>query len=113
MLEEKLVGTLSDYENIKGNLSEPEIKSELEAISVEVPIKDHNKLDNRDLPNQHPIDAIEGLKEELLSIKSNQQSTSLSIKKLESKIDNKLRTVSSIPTDMKVGQYIFLEKESE
>lgn len=30
---------------------------------VVVPEKDHNKLLNRDLPNQHPIKSIEGLKE--------------------------------------------------
>ena len=32
--------------------------------------KDHSKLTNRDLPNQHPIEAITGLREELDNISS-------------------------------------------
>ena len=32
---------------------------------VRVPERDHNKLENRDEANQHPIDAISGLQKEL------------------------------------------------
>ena len=72
-----------------------------------------NLLKNRDLPNQHPIDSIEGLNDELMSIKNTQVSTNLSIKSLTKKIDNKIRTVNSLPSDMEVGEYIFLEKGEE
>ena len=34
-------------------------------IKVETATKDHDKLDNRDLPDQHPIKAITGLEESL------------------------------------------------
>lgn len=34
-------------------------------IKTETSTKDHNKLFNRDLPEQHPIDAITGLREAL------------------------------------------------
>lgn len=37
--------------------------------------------------------------------------SSLSIREVEDDIDNKIRTVSSEPSDLKVGQYIFLIKE--
>ena len=113
MLEEKLVGTLSDYEDITGNLSENKLKSELETIPVEVPIKDHNKLDNRDLENQHPIKAVTGLEKELLNIKTNQNEIVMSIKHIEEKVQNKIRTVKEVPQDMRAGEYIFLEKEEK
>lgn len=32
---------------------------------IEVPERDHTKLENRDQPNQHPIKAISGLRKEL------------------------------------------------
>lgn len=34
-------------------------------IKTETSTKDHDKLNNRDLPDQHPIDAITGLREAL------------------------------------------------
>lgn len=34
-------------------------------IEIATAIKDHNLLNNRDLPNQHPIEAIAGLQEAL------------------------------------------------
>ena len=40
-------------------------------IEVETSIKDHNKLYNRDLPDQHPIDAITGLREALDNVVNN------------------------------------------
>lgn len=36
-------------------------------IKTETSIKDHDKLRNRDLPDQHPISAITGLEEALLN----------------------------------------------
>lgn len=122
--ESTLIGTISTTENLQtsittssnleSNLSEEgNIDGRLNPGFIKVTTNKHNDLLNRDLPNQHPIEAITGLKEELLSIKTNQQSTNLSIKKVEEKINNKIRTVKSIPTNMETGEYIFLEKESE
>ena len=34
-------------------------------LMVETAIKEHNQLDGRDEPNQHPISAVEGLAEKL------------------------------------------------
>lgn len=42
----------------------PELDLELEILQF-VGIADHNQLKNRDLENQHPIGAIEGLNEKL------------------------------------------------
>lgn len=109
-----LQGSINSKVNLMANITnETNLNGNIVTGQTKVSTNDHNLLINRDLPNQHPIEAIEGLKEELLSIKTNQQSTNLSIKKVEEKINNKIRTVKSIPTNMGTGEYIFLEKESE
>lgn len=109
-----LQGSINSKVNLMANITnETNLNGNIVTGQTKVSTNDHNLLINRDLPNQHPIEAIEGLKEELLSIKTNQQSTNLSIKKVEEKINNKIRTVKSIPTNMEAGEYIFLEKESE
>ena len=99
-----LNGKISTNASIEGNVG----KGVTRVVTV---VNEHDKLVNRDLPNQHPIDAIQGLNDELMSIKNTQISTNLSIKSLNTKIDNKIRTVNQIPSDMLVGEYIFLEKE--
>jgi hypothetical protein len=106
---------MSDNEiTLKASISTtPNLAGNIVTGQTKVATNDHNLLINRDLPDQHPIGSIAGLQKELLSIKNNQQSTNLSIKKVEEKINNKIRTVKSIPDDMQVGEYIFLEKESE
>lgn len=106
---------MSDNEiTLKASISTtPNLNGNIVTGQTKVSTNDHNLLINRDLPNQHPIEAIEGLKEELLSIKTTQENTGLSIKKIETKINNKIRTVKSIPSNMGTGEYIFLEKESE
>ena len=96
MEEIKLHGELSSRGCVEGTLG----KGVTRVVTV---VNEHDKLINRDLPNQHPIDAIEGLANELMSIKNTQSNTSLSIK-------NKIRTVTSVPSDMQIGEYIFLEK---
>lgn len=117
----EIIGSISTNENLKGVvLTNIEVKGEISikegltgslgSTTFKLSTNKHNELINRDLPNQHPINAIEGLKEELLSIKNNQSSTNLSIKNLNSKINNKIRTVKEIPNDLQVGEYIFLEK---
>lgn len=122
--ESTLIGTISATENLQtsittssnleSNLSEEgNIDGRLNPGFIKVTTNKHNDLLNRDLPNQHPIEAITGLKEELLSIKTTQQNTSLSIKRIEEKINNKIRTVKAVPINMSTGDYIFLEKESE
>lgn len=93
----ELVASLSSNEILDGKIVTGE---------KEVTTSDHNELLNRDLPEQHPIRAIIGLEKELMSIKNNHSTATLSIK-------NKIRTVKEIPDDMQVGEYIFLEKESE
>lgn len=96
MEEIKLHGELSSRGHVEGTLG----KGVTRVVTV---VNEHDKLIGRDLPNQHPINSIEGLKEELMSIKNTQSNTSLSIK-------NKIRTVTSVPSDMQIGEYIFLEK---
>lgn len=111
MEEIKLYGSINNNSTLTGEISaNGSINGSLGKGVTKVIINDHDLLKNRDLPNQHPIDAIEGLHNELMSIKNTQVSTNLSIKSLTQKIDNKIRTVSSVPNDMEKGQYIFLEK---
>lgn len=98
----KLTGQLSPKGNLVGSIGKGILK---------VTVNDHSVLTNRDLPDQHPIEAITGLNDELLSIKGNVSANSLSIKRLETRIDNKIRTVSEVPNDMQKGDYIFLIKE--
>lgn len=95
---------MSDNEiTLKASISTtPNLAGNIVTGQTKVATNDHNLLIHRDLPDQHPIGSIAGLQEELLSIK-----------KVEEKINNKIRTVKSIPDDMQVGEYIFLEKESE
>lgn len=55
--------TLSEDEPINADFA---VQSDVEYIAdivVETATKDHDKLSNRDLPDQHPIDAITGLRE--------------------------------------------------
>lgn len=112
MEEAKLHGTINNSSTLNGQISTNDsVEGSIGRGVTAVSIKDHNRLDNRDLPNQHPIDAIEGLKEELLSIKKNHETTTMSIKTLSTKIDNKIRSAKSIPSDMQKGEFIFLEKE--
>lgn len=101
MGENKLYGALKTRGGLVGQLG---------VGTMQISIKDHDKLDNRDLDDQHPISAITGLSEELLSIKTNAQQQELSILQLETKIDNKIRTANEIPDDMEVGEYVFLIK---
>lgn len=119
--ESTLVGTLNNETNLDTKISttinmetiitnESTIDGNLNPGFIKVTTNKHNDLLNRDLPNQHPINAIEGLKEELLSIKNTQETTNLSIRNLENRIINKIRTVKNIPQDMQIGSYIFLEK---
>lgn len=110
-MDETLIGKLEKEEKLEGSFEESVVEGKLEKAPVEISIKDHNKLDNRDLADQHPIDAITGLKQELINIKNNQTNTGISIKNLTTQINNKIRTVKEIPLDMKPGEYIFLEKE--
>ena len=111
MEEIKLYGSINNNSTLNGEIStNGSINGSLGKGVTKVTVNDHDLLRNRDLPNQHPIDAIEGLNNELMSIKNTQVSTNLSIKSLTQKIDNKIRTVSSLPSDMEKGQYIFLEK---
>ena len=53
MPSSKIIGRISSDPNISGKVGE---------ING---VKDHNRLANRSLPDQHPIDAITGLREEL------------------------------------------------
>ena len=80
-------------------------------VNVYLYENDHNQLENRDLEDQHPIVAITGLNNELLSIKRDISTNQLSIRRLETKIDNKVRTANEIPDDMATGDYVFLVKE--
>lgn len=107
-----LVGFLSSESNLEATLSpEENINGEIVSGITKVATNDHNKLINRDLENQHPITAITGLNEELMSIK---QTATSNYNILSKKINNKIRTVKEIPDDMEVGDYIFLEiKEGE
>lgn len=59
----ELVGVVeSDGEVIGVIESDGEIAAELESV---IYINDHTKLHNRDKPNQHPIEAITNLRDEL------------------------------------------------
>jgi hypothetical protein len=108
----KLNGTIKNSSTLNAQISTTDsVEGSVGRGVIAVSIKDHNRLDNRDLPNQHPIDAIEGLKDELLSIKKGQETTTMSIKTLSTKIDNKIRSAKFIPSDMQKGEFIFLEKE--
>lgn len=111
MEEVKLYGSIINESTLNGEIeSKGSIDGNIGRGVTKVTVNDHDLLKNRDLPNQHPIDAIEGLREELMSIKNSQGDTNLSIKSLSKKIDNKIRTVSTLPSDMETGQYVFLEK---
>lgn len=55
--EEQLFGSIVTVASISGSVSVPE--------TVEVLVKDHDELFNRDIPNQHTIDSITGLREVL------------------------------------------------
>ena len=110
-MAEKLYGILSAVGQLNGLLSPTmSIKGNLGAGATRVVVKNHDELDHRDLDDQHPISAITGLSDELLSIKTNAQQQELSILRLETKIDNKIRTANEIPDDMEVGEYVFLIK---
>lgn len=53
--------TLSEDEPIEAGFTvQPDVEY-MADIVVETGTKDHDKLKNRDLPNQHPIEAVEGL----------------------------------------------------
>lgn len=57
--EEQLFGSIVTVESISGSISVPE--------KIEVLVKDHDQLLNRDIPDQHTIDSITGLREALAS----------------------------------------------
>ena len=100
-----LNGTISYDVGLNGEVSNKDtLQGSLGATTLKLSTNKHNELINRDLPNQHPISAIEGLQEEITKI-------NLSIKNNATDINNKLRTTKSIPINMKVGEYIFLVKE--
>lgn len=119
-MSEKLIGVLKEQIKLSGKLLD---------APLEVHYDDHNKLNNRDLPDQHPISAITNLEEELTTIKQTADVNYTEISKeliniketatnnyddLSKKINNKIRTAREIPDDLEVGQYIFLEvKEAE
>ena len=106
-----LVGFLSGESNLDSTLSSKEdINGEIVSGITKVATNDHDKLINRDLADQHPIDAITGLKQELMSIK---QTSTSNYNILSKKINNKIRTVKDIPSDMEIGDYIFLEIKEE
>lgn len=107
-----LNGTISYDLGLNGELSnEDTLEGSLGATTLNLKTNRHNDLVNRDLEDQHPINAITGLSKELMSIKESQNELNMSIKKLKENIDNKIRTTKSIPTDMQKGEYIFLIKE--
>lgn len=55
--------TLSEDNPVEANFNvQPDVEYTAD-IKVETAIKDHNKLNNRDLPDQHPIEAITDLKD--------------------------------------------------
>lgn len=112
MENEKLYGIINTSSSINGEISSNDsINGNIGAGVIKIPIKDHSKLDNRDLDDQHPINSISGLKDELLSIKNSISNNQLSIKNIETKINNKVRTSNNIPIDMQVGEYVYLIKE--
>ena len=66
-------------------------------------IKDHNKLDNRDIPDQHPISAITELTETLSSINSSLEgkvstSTTINNKPLSSDVTLNASDVGALPS---------------
>ena len=106
-----LIAYLSSESNLSAELSSSaNVNGEIVSGITKVSINDHNKLINRDLENQHPIEAITGLKNELMSIK---QTATSNYNILSKKIDNKIRTVKEIPSDMEIGDYVFLEIKEE
>ncbi len=54
-----------------------EMAVELDSTAHAVATDDHNKLFNRDLANQHPIESITGLSEELSDLKEKVEDLSL------------------------------------
>lgn len=55
--------TLSENNPVEANFTvQPDVEYTAD-IKVETSIKDHDKLNHRDLPDQHPIDAITDLRE--------------------------------------------------
>lgn len=110
-MAEKLYGTISAVGQLNGGLSSPlSIRGNIGAGVTRVVIKNHDELDHRDLDDQHPISAITGLNNELLSIKRDISTNQLSIRRLDTRIDNKVRTANQIPDDMETGDYVFLVK---
>ena len=66
-----LQGSINSKVNLMANITnETNLNGNIVTGQTKVSTNDHNLLINRDLPNQHPIEAITGLKEELLSIKT-------------------------------------------
>lgn len=62
-LIQNLNGTLSGESNVSGSLnSTASVDGEIN-IPTMVAIGDHERLTGRDKPNQHPIEAISGLKD--------------------------------------------------
>lgn len=59
--------TLEDENNLEFDIEEEDnLEFELDNTTVEVEVnKDHDKLNHRDYPDQHPISAITGLQEAL------------------------------------------------
>lgn len=107
----ELEAFLETTSNLKAELSTTaDIGGNISAGVTKVSTNDHTLLKNRDLPNQHPISAITNLEEELMSIK---QTATNNYNDLSMKINNKIRTVTEIPSDMNVGDYIFLEIKEE
>lgn len=111
MEEVKLQASLNTSSSLKGEISSnASLGGNIGKGVTKVMVNDHDLLLNRDLPDQHPMGAIEGLHEELMTIKSEHSTITLSIKNVNKKIDTKFRTVKEIPSDLQVGEYIFLEK---
>lgn len=112
--EKEIKTQITSYNNLETSISnESNVNANLNPGFIKVTTNKHDDLLNRDLPDQHPIESIKGLSQELLSIKENHQQAILSIKKIETKIQNKIRTTNVVPINMETGEYIFLEKESE
>lgn len=61
----ELDGELLNIVHLDGELSEEETLDAEIGIITEIETSDHAKLNNRELPNQHPIEAITGLSEVL------------------------------------------------
>lgn len=61
----KLKGRLSPRQTLRGRISQQHQTLYGKIVNKGGVITDHNLLNNRDLPNQHPIEAITGLQEAL------------------------------------------------